>query len=51
MLFRKDDARADELREAFNRSLRKFAERGDLARLQQALYAGNADQWAPTTKP
>lgn len=51
MLFRKDDARADELREAFNRSLRKFAERGDLARLQQALYAGNADQWAPTTNP
>ncbi len=51
MLFRKDDAGGAELREAFNRSLRQFAERGDLARLQQALYSGNADQWSPTTKP
>ena len=51
ILFRKDDARGDELREAFNRSLRKFAARGDLARLQQALYTGNADRWAPTVKP
>lgn len=51
LLFRKDDARGDELREAFNRSLRKFAERGDLMRLQQALYSGNADRWTPTVKP
>ncbi len=51
VLFRKDDPRAAELRMAFNRSLRKFAERGDLARLQQALYGGSADQWAPTTTP
>lgn len=51
VLFRKNDVRADELREAFNRSLRKFAERGDLERLQQALYTGNADRWIPTVKP
>ena len=51
MLFRKNDARGAELRSVFNRSLRLFAERGDLARLQQALYSGNADQWSPTAKP
>ena len=51
LLFRRDDPEASELRLAFNRSLRRFAERGDLARLQQALYSGKADQWAPTAKP
>jgi polar amino acid transport system substrate-binding protein len=45
LLFRKDDARAKQLRELFNAGLRRFAENGELARLQQALYSGNADQW------
>lgn len=51
LLFRKDDPRGAELREAFNRSLGSFVERGDLDRLQQALYSGDADQWRPTSKP
>lgn len=45
LLFRKGDARADRLREVFNTGLRRLAENGELARLQQALYSGNADQW------
>lgn len=45
LLFRKDDARADQLREVFNAGLRRLAERGELKRLQQALNSGNADQW------
>ena len=45
LLFRKDDARATQLRELFNAGLRRFAENGELERLQQALYAGSADQW------
>jgi polar amino acid transport system substrate-binding protein len=51
LLFRKDDPRGAELRKAFNRSLGSFVKRGDLERLQQALYSGNADQWRPTGKP
>lgn len=46
LLFRKGDARADRLREAFNAGLRRLAESGELKRLQQALYSGNADQWS-----
>lgn len=48
MLFRKDDEASGELLQRFNASLRRFAERGDLARLQQALYHGEADDWQPT---
>ncbi|WP_324734612.1 substrate-binding periplasmic protein [Pseudomonas paeninsulae] len=51
LLFRKNGPRGAELREAFNRSLRNFVQRGDLERLQQALYSGNADQWLPTKTP
>jgi len=47
VLFRKDNARGTELRMAFNRSLRRFGERGDLAQLQQDLYTGKADLWSP----
>ena len=46
LLFRKGDARADRLREVFNAGLRRLAENGELERLQQALYSGNADQWS-----
>lgn len=45
LLFRKNDAQADQLRELFNAGLRRFAKSGELQRLQQALYSGNADQW------
>ena len=45
LLFRKDDARGSQLRELFNAGLRRFAENGELARLQQALYSGSPDQW------
>jgi len=48
LLFRRNDARADELRKEFNAGLRRLAKNGDLERLQQALYSGNADQWRPT---
>jgi polar amino acid transport system substrate-binding protein len=46
LLFRKSDARAARLREVFNAGLRRLVESGEIARLQQALYSGNADQWA-----
>jgi polar amino acid transport system substrate-binding protein len=45
LLFRKDDARADQLREVFNAGLPRLAERGELKRLQQALFSGTQDQW------
>ena len=45
LLFRKGDAQADQLRKVFNAGLRRLAESGELERLQQALYSGNADQW------
>lgn len=45
LLFRKDDARASQLRELFNAGLRRFVENGELERLQQALYSGSPDQW------
>lgn len=48
LLFRRNDARADQLRKEFNAGLRRLAKNGDLERLQQALYSGNADQWRPT---
>jgi polar amino acid transport system substrate-binding protein len=45
LLFRKGDAQADRLREVFNTGLRRLAESGELERLQQALYSGDANQW------
>ncbi|MCZ4321676.1 transporter substrate-binding domain-containing protein [Pseudomonas anguilliseptica] len=45
LLFRKGDAKADQLRETFNAGLRRLAQSGELQRLQKALYSGNADQW------
>lgn len=45
LLFRKDDAQAERLREVFNAGLRRLAANGELERLQQALYSGDADQW------
>lgn len=45
LLFRKDNARATQLRAAFNAGLQRLAADGELERLQQALYSGNADQW------
>jgi polar amino acid transport system substrate-binding protein len=48
LMFRKDDAESAELLQQFNVSLRRFAERGDLQRLQQALNTGNADEWRPS---
>jgi polar amino acid transport system substrate-binding protein len=45
LLFRKGDAKADQLRKVFNAGLRRLAQSGELERLQQALYSGNADQW------
>lgn len=47
LLFRKNDAESAELLQLFNAGLRRFAERGDLERLQQALNTGNADDWRP----
>lgn len=49
LLFRKNDARANQLREVFNVGLRRLAASGELQRLQQALYAGDSDQ--PSTEP
>lgn len=48
LLFRKDDPQSAQLLRQFNASLHRFAERGDLQRLQQALNTGNADAWLPT---
>ncbi|MGG2399725.1 substrate-binding periplasmic protein [Pseudomonas sp. SH1-B] len=48
LLFRKDDTQAAELLRVFNAGLRRFAERGDLQRLQQALNSGDADDWQPS---
>lgn len=48
LLFRKDDAKSADLLRQFNSSLRRFAERGDLRRLQDALNSGNADDWQPS---
>jgi len=45
LLFRKNDAQANQLREVFNAGLSRLASRGELARLQRALYSGNPDQW------
>jgi len=45
LLFRKGDTRTDQLRKTFNAGLRRLAQNGELERLQQALYSGNADQW------
>lgn len=47
LLFRQDDARAQRLREVFNAGLRRSADSGALAHLQQALYSGDADQVRP----
>ena len=47
LLFRQGDAQADQLREVFNAGLRRLAASGSLARLQQALSSGDADQWRP----
>lgn len=51
VLFRNDDERSLELLRRFNVGLRRFAERGDLLRLQEALYSGSADSWQPTAVP
>ncbi len=45
LLFRKNDTQANRLREVFNAGLRRLAKNGELERLQQALYSGQADQW------
>lgn len=42
LLFRKGD---EQLLRRFNQALAHFAERGELQRLQKALYSGNADGW------
>ncbi|WP_394559504.1 substrate-binding periplasmic protein [Aquipseudomonas alcaligenes] len=47
LLFRRDDPASAQLLERFNTELARFAERGELKRLQEALYSGNADQWRP----
>lgn len=47
LLFRKDDAQSALLLRQFNAGLRRFAERGELQRLQQALNSGNAEDWRP----
>ncbi len=45
LLFRKDDPAAGELLRRFNEVLARFAKRGELKRLQEALYSGDADSW------
>ncbi|MBC9249694.1 amino acid ABC transporter substrate-binding protein [Pseudomonas alcaligenes] len=45
LLFRKDDSAAAELLRRFNQALAHFAQRGELKRLQEALYSGDADSW------
>ena len=47
LLFHKDDPHAQLLLQAFNTQLASYARRGELRRLQQALYSGNADSWRP----
>lgn len=47
LLFRKGDDRALELKAIFNQGLQRFVASGELESLQQALYAGNADNWMP----
>ncbi|MBD9414520.1 transporter substrate-binding domain-containing protein [Pseudomonas sp. PDM16] len=47
LLFRKGDPAADELLHRFNEELSRFAQRGELKRLQEALYSGDADRWRP----
>ncbi len=47
LLFRKDDPRAVALLRHFNESLAGFARRGELKRLQEALYRGDPDRWNP----
>ncbi|MEO4046212.1 transporter substrate-binding domain-containing protein [Pseudomonas sp. CAU 1711] len=47
LLFRKDDPHARALLQQFNARLAEFARRGELRRLQQALFSGNADRWRP----
>ncbi|XQE66171.1 substrate-binding periplasmic protein [Pseudomonas sp. P3C3] len=47
LLLRKDDPQAQALLQRFNEALARFARRGELARLQRALYAGDADDWRP----
>ena len=47
LLFRKDDPRAEALLRHFNEALAGFARRGELKRLQEALYRGDPDRWNP----
>lgn len=47
LLFRKSDPEAEELLSRFNEELARFAQRGELKRLQEALYSGDADNWRP----
>ena len=47
LLFRKDDPQAEALLRHFNEALARFARRGELKRLQEALYRGDPDRWNP----
>lgn len=47
LFFHKDSPRGLELLRLFNRGLERFAARGELEALQQALYTGAADNWMP----
>jgi len=47
LLFRKGDPAAAELLRLFNQELERFAKSGELKRLQEALYSGDADSWRP----
>lgn len=47
LLFRKGDPASEQLLQRFNDGLARFAQRGELDRLQEALYSGNADRWWP----
>jgi polar amino acid transport system substrate-binding protein len=48
LLFRKNDPAAEELLRSFNEELVRYAQRGELKRLQEALYSGDADSWRPS---
>lgn len=51
LLFRKGDPQTQELLRLFNAGLQRFAERGELKRLQEALYSGDADSWRVAKQP
>ncbi|MDD0841888.1 substrate-binding periplasmic protein [Pseudomonas sp. Gutcm_11s] len=47
LLFRRDDPASAKLLDRFNAELARFAERGELKRLQEALNRGDPDRWRP----